>query len=319
MRLALTALLALATAAGAGRTAFWLRPPATAAELERTLVAARQAGFTDVLLEGFYHGRTIWPSRVAPMKTSYDALAVAARVAEREGLALNVWFETLYWRPADKFGVPPSPLWKDAWATRTADGRTSLDRSDLGFVDPAEPGVGDVLEALVREAAERAPGAGLHLDYLRLPREAEFGFHPASLEEFRRRSGRDARDLRAVADDAADRLVWTEVRRDAVSRLAGRLIAAYRNAGGRGLVSAAVFSGRDPVQDWRSWPGLQAAMPMLYLPSAAFYPLALLAWPRGEGLWPGVRAHGGAEDLRAQLDAVRAAGFPNVAVFDWRP
>src|SRR4051812_42897454 len=87
----------------AHRTATWIRPPATPEELERTLVAAKQAGFTEVLLEGFYHGRAIWKSEVAPMKLGYDALERASRVAAREGLGLNVWFETLYWRPDSRF------------------------------------------------------------------------------------------------------------------------------------------------------------------------------------------------------------------------
>ncbi|PYE54571.1 hypothetical protein [Deinococcus yavapaiensis] len=316
--LALTALLLSAASA---RTALWLRPPSTPDALERTLVAAKAAGFTDVLLEGFYHGRTIWRSAVAPMKTSYDALDVAARVSRREGLNLSVWMETLYWRPAAKFGVPVTPLWSDGLATRTADGRDSLAVSDLGFVDPAEPRVGEVLEALVRELTARDANVGLHLDYLRYPREADFGFSAGNFAAFTRRTGKDARAIRKFDDGGnvtSDWHAWSDVRRDAVTSLANRLITAYRDAGGRSLVSAAVFSGSDPLQDWGSWRGLDVAMPMFYLPWPSLYPVALLPWPRSENVWPGVQDRADVP-LERQLEIVRRQGFPNVAVFGWTP
>lgn len=315
----LVLLTACAPAVGPARTAFWLRPPASAAELERTLTEASKAGFTDVLLEGFYHGRTVWPSGVAPMKTNYDALGTALRVGEREGLHVSVWFEMLYWRPAPRFGVPTTPLWRDEWATRTATGQTSLELSDLGFVSPAEPGVGEALEALVREVATRYPAAGLHLDYLRYPREAGFGYDPALLAAFEAQTGLDARTLRPGDDENLAR--WRALRRNAVTTLANRLIAAYRDAGGRGLVSAAVYQGNDPLQDWREWRGLQVAMPMFYLPQgfAGLYPLGLFGFARDGSVWPGLRVGGGYPALSEQLVQVRGLGFSGVAVFGWTP
>ena len=324
MRAALTLALALLSVASA-RTAFWLRPPGTPAELERTLTAAKQAGFTDVLIEGFYHGRTIWPSRVAPMKTNYDALKTTMDFARREGLNVSVWFETLYWRPADKFGIPVTPLWRDEWATRTREGFTSLQLSPLGFVDPAEPGVGDTLEALVREFTSLYRDAGLHLDYLRYPREDAFGYHPALLEAFERETGRDARTLIPSGSQSGtaspEERRWVELRRDAITSLANRLTGAYRDVGGRGMTSAAVFHSNDPLQDWRSWKGLDVAMPMLYLPAnyAGLYPFMLLPFPKGERVWPGVQVGAGYQPLEQQLQTIRNLGYPNVAVFNWKP
>jgi len=319
---ALLTLAAVASGAASARVALWLRPPATAPELERTLVAAKQAGFTDVLLEGFYHGRTVWPSAVAPMKTNYDALKTAVVIGEREGLNVSVWFETLYWRPAAKFGVPVTPLWRDEWATRTKTGLTSLDVSNLGFVDPAEPGVGDVLERLVREVTAQYPRVGLHLDYLRYPREDVFGFHPTLVERFRQETGKDPRDLTfQPGGDSPEERRWTELRRDAVTSLANRLIGAYRDAGGQGLASAAVYQSLDPLQDWRSWRGLQVAMPMIYLPQSfqGLYAFMLLSFPKGEHVWPGIRVGPGYAGLGGQLQQLRDLGYPNVAVFDWKP
>ncbi|AFZ67299.1 family 10 glycosylhydrolase [Deinococcus peraridilitoris] len=322
MRILLTLALACASLAPA-KMAFWLRPPTTPTELERTLAAAKAAGFTDVLLEGFYHGRTVWPSEVTSMKTSYDALEVTMKFASREGLNVSVWFETLYWRPAEKFGVPVTPLWRDEWATLSKEGWTSLQHGNLGFVDPAESGVGEVLERLVREVATRHPGAGLHLDYLRYPRESDFGYTPTQLQEFQRRTGRDARTIAQQNGDGPtpEWETWMALRRDAVTNLANRLIGAFRDAGGQGLVSAAVYGGQDPLQDWRSWRGLQVAMPMLYLPTnfASFLPFALLPFPKGEQLWPGVQIGPNYPSLAQQQATLRALGYPNIAVFDWRP
>ncbi len=229
-------LAAASQATPAHRTAVWIRPPATPEELERTLVAARQAGFTDVLLEGFYHGRAIWKSEVAPMKLGYDALERASRVAAREGLGLNVWFETLYWRPDSRFGVPVTPLWKDRYATLSEKGQTSLEVSRLGFVDPADPEVGEMLSGLTAELGRLYPQVGLHLDYLRYPREAEFGYHPAAVAAFQAQTGLDAHRLSKRDDGGAvtpEWQGWERFRRDQVTALAARLIGRYRQAGGQ--------------------------------------------------------------------------------------
>ncbi|MEF2276753.1 family 10 glycosylhydrolase [Deinococcus sp. YIM 134068] len=309
------------SAQSTGRLAFWLRPPATAAELRTTLNAARQAGFTDVLLEGFYHGRVAWASDQFPRKLDYDAVQTALDVQAQGGPRVNVWVETLYWRPAASFGIPVTPLWKDSLATLTADGRPSLSVSKLGFVDPAAPEVRDTLARLVTELATRYPEAGLHLDYLRYPRETDFGYHPAALAGFRAQTGLDARTLPRAGEDGPGNgwRQWVAYRQNLTTTLAGNLIRTYRDSGGRSLVSAAVYGMSDPLQNWRAWSGLEAAMPMLYLPGNLLTRLALLQFPRGEGVWPGVQVGPRYPALADQLRTVRAAGYSNVAVFGWTP
>ena len=313
----------------APRLALWLRPPDTAQALDDTLKAARRAGFTDVLLEGFYHGRAIWNSKIAPAKLSYDALAVANAAAIREGLTLNVWFETLYWRPADSFGIPVTPLWQGSLATLSREGRTSLEVSRLGFVDPAAPGVADTLAALTAELGQLYPGVGLHLDYLRYPREADFGYHPAAIQGFMAQGGPDPRRLPASdtgdstggtnGDSGEARAGWERYRQGLITALAGRLIGSYRTAGGRGLVSAAVYGGSDPLQNWRAWPGLDAAMPMLYYPFPWLYNLLPLRFEPGAGIWPGIQVGAGYPALAEQVAQLRRLGYPNVSVFGWQP
>jgi len=87
LALGLGAAAAQDTATTAHRTAVWIRPPGSPQELERTLIAAKHAGFTEVLLEGFYHGRAIWKSDLSPMKLDYDALELASRVRRARGWA----------------------------------------------------------------------------------------------------------------------------------------------------------------------------------------------------------------------------------------
>ncbi|WP_425146938.1 family 10 glycosylhydrolase [Deinococcus sp.] len=302
------------------RLALWLRPPATAQALDATLSAAKRAGFTDVLLEGFYHGRAIWTSKIAPANLSYDALAVASAAAQREGLTLNVWFETLYWRPADSFGIPVTPLWKDDLATLSREGKTSLDLSKLGFVDPAAPGVSEVLTGLTAELGRLYPGVGLHLDYLRYPREADFGYHPAALAGFKAQTGLDPRsfpDSDPGGEFSQARASWTQYRQSMITGLATRLIASYRAAGGTGLVSAAVYGGNDPLQNWREWQGLDAAMPMLYYPLLFLYQFAPLRFAPGPNLWPGIQVGAGKPSLAEQLELLHRLGYPNVSVFGW--
>ncbi len=321
MRLLLACLLSLASWSLAD-TAVWLRPPATPQALTRELQAAKQAGFTDVLLEGFYHGRAAWTTDAAPPKLTYDALAVAAPLARQLGLRLSAWVEVTYWRPAPEFGIPVTPLWQDRYATLSREGQPSLAVSKLGFVDPADPEVGAIMERVVRDLATRYPDVGLHLDYLRYPREADFGYHPTAVRDFTARFGADPRTLRPPrGDDPGDPLLaqWTAYRQGLVTALARRLIGAYRGAGGQGRVTAAVYGGADPLQRWQDWTGLQAAMPMFYFPANALYPLALIGWPRGEGVWPGVKVGPGLPPLDSQLATLRALGYLNVSVFGWTP
>ncbi|WP_407541235.1 family 10 glycosylhydrolase [Deinococcus radiomollis] len=313
------------------RTAVWIRPPDSPQELERTLVAARQAGFTDVLLEGFYHGRAIWKSEVAPMKLGYDALALASAVAGREGLGLNIWFETLYWRPDSSFGIPVTPLWKDSYATLSSRGQTSLEVSKLGFVDPADPQVQELLGRLTGELGRLYPQVGLHLDYLRYPREADFGYHPAAVSAFRAQTGLElrvpeSREPGGALDDPGSRREpggtvpeWRTFRQAQITGLAARLISSYRAAGGRGMVSAAVFGRNDPLQDWRHWPGLEVAMPMLYYPLPLLYRLVPFQFTPGEAVWPGIQLRAGGSPLAEQLALLHGLGYPNVAVFGWTP
>ncbi len=312
------------------RTAVWIRPPASPQELERTLVAARQAGFTEVLLEGFYHGRAIWKSDVAPMELNYDALAVASAVAGREGLGLNLWFETLYWRPASSFGIPVTPLWKDSYATLSSKGQTSLEVSKLGFVDPADPEVQELLSRLTGELGRLYPQVGLHLDYLRYPREADFGYHPAAVSAFKAQTGLELRVPESreggTPDDPGSRHEpggtvpeWRTFRQAQITGLAGRLISSYHAAGGRGLVSAAVFRLRDPLQDWRNWPGLEVAMPMFYYPVPLLYRLLPFQFAPSASIWPGIQVRAGGSPLAEQLALLHSLGYPNVAVFGWTP
>lgn len=317
-----TACAAPTAASGTARTAFWLRPPATAAELERTLSAAQTAGFTDVLLEGFYHGRVAWNSTQFPRKLSYDAVQTALNVQARGGPRVNVWIETLYWRPDASFGIPVTPLWKDSMATLSMDGRPSLSLSKLGFVDPADADVQATLTALVREVATLYPGAGLHLDYLRYPRETDFGYHPAALAGFAAQTGLDARTLKRQNEGGATSegwRLWTEYRAGLITKLAGTLTSTYRASGGRGLISAAVFYLHDPLQHWEVWPGLEAAMPMLYTPYPALTRLALLQFPQRQLVWPGLQVGAGYPSLAAQVQTVRSSGYGNAAVFGWTP
>ena len=256
------------------------------------------------------------------MKLDYDALELASRVTTREGLGLNLWFETLYWRPDSSFGIPVTPLWKDSYATLSAAGQTSLEVSKLGFVDPTDPEVGNLLSGLSAELGHLYPQVGLHLDYLRYPREADFGYHPAAVAAFLEQSGIDARVLARPdpqGEFAAERQLWTAFRREQVTALAGRLIASYRAAGGTGLVSAAVYGAADPLQDWRRWPGLQAAIPMLYYPLPALYRLTPFQFAPGKMIWPGVRVQAGGTPLGEQLALLHRLGYPNVAVFGWTP
>lgn len=75
----------------------WVRPDRRAA-LD-VLTPLRGAGYTDVFVESFYHGMTIYPSEVAPQRPEFrggDKLAEYRLAAATLGLRLHAWVEVLY-------------------------------------------------------------------------------------------------------------------------------------------------------------------------------------------------------------------------------
>ena len=294
----------------------WVRPDARGAL--GVLSALRRAGYTDIFLETFYHGMTIYPGGVAPQLPEFagrDVLSEYARAAATLGLRLHAWLEVLYWQPPSRYGAGGGLLsLHPEWETRDAAGRPSSQGAHgMGFADPGLFAVRQTVYTLAGEVARRAPAVGLHLDYLRLPAGGDYGYQGDSVRNFERLSGHAPWSL-----DPA----WLAYRQDLLTQVAGGLSRAYRAGGGQGLVTAAVnpeypFYKAETLQLWPRWSGVDVFIPMAYSQNNLYLQL-LGRYVRARSpkpVWMGLSVGDGYPSLQSQVGALKPEGYSNFVVF----
>jgi uncharacterized lipoprotein YddW (UPF0748 family) len=166
------------------------------------------------------------------------------------------------------------------------------------YLSPAVPGVGDHLEAVVRELVRLYPMDGLHLDFVRYP-GPDFDHSRASLEGFlRATAGTDLLD-----GPARNPAAWGSYQRQVLTALVTRLADAARAERPGLVLSAAVVPDEAQAvhhkfQDWPRWlsAGVLAALcPMTYTPdNELFRQQVELANERAGGVqpvWAGIGAY----------------------------
>jgi uncharacterized lipoprotein YddW (UPF0748 family) len=191
------------------------------------------------------------------------------------------------------------------------------------YLSPSAPGVGDRLEAVVRELLRGYPLQGLHFDFIRYP-GPEYDWSRPALEGFARRSG--SRDL--LQAPVADPEAFGAYRREVLTHLAERLARAARAERGGIVVSAAVVPDdaaalSQKFQDWPGWLSrgiLDAVCPMSYSTDERIFKRQVevaRAYVRsGQALWAGVGAY--RLDIRDTVERVRTArllGASGVVLF----
>ncbi|HWW94017.1 MAG TPA: family 10 glycosylhydrolase, partial [Vicinamibacteria bacterium] len=142
------------------------------------------------------------------------------------------------------------------------------------YLSPSAPGVGEHLEAVVRELLRGYPVQGLHLDFIRYP-GPDYDYSRPALEGFRRAHG--GSDL--VAGPAQDPAAWDAYRRDTLTALLVRIGKAAREEQPGIVVSAAVVPDEAQAvshryQHWPSWMArglLDALCPMTYTPDSRIF------------------------------------------------
>jgi len=208
------------------------------------------------------------------------------------------------------------------------------------YLDPAAPGTADELVATFAELCARYPELdGLHLDYIRYPEVLpfipgtrfgvglDFGYGVRSRERFRAETGQVA----PFGDHIENADAWDAWRREKVDALVREIARAARAAQPHISVSAAVWTYADRAyqvlgQDWRRWleeGWLDFAVPMAYTRDdrlLRYQAETFARSPQGSRIWPGLGVWLFAADppgaLR-QLDIVRTAGAPAIALFSW--
>ena len=84
----------------------WIRPTETTPhQIEKTIEKMKNVGITDIFLETFYHGKTIYPSKHLKNNgviyqreefTGFDPLEVWINEAHKRNIKIHIWFECFY-------------------------------------------------------------------------------------------------------------------------------------------------------------------------------------------------------------------------------
>ncbi len=266
------------------------KSPAEVEELVENAAAARvNAIFMQARRRGdVYYLRSVEPPAQDPAYSpNFDALDYLIHRAHAHGIEVHAWFvvSRLWTSPAPP--LDPRHVWHrhgpdasgdDFWMTVSSAGATG-NSIDLGHPAAAQ----HIADLVVNVARDYPDVDGLHLDYIRYPEEADFGWNPKAVERFQRLENRTGAPAR---NDAA----WADFRRRQVTQLVREIYLRSNAANPSIKVSAAVITwgdgprGADPdasyrgldaysrvFQDWRGWLEegiLDLAIPMNYFVDA---------------------------------------------------
>ena len=267
--------------------AVWHRPHEKSdAEVEKTVLMLKDAGFNLILVETNYEGKANALKCVhdfLPVKEGYenfDVIDSFISICKKNGVKIHAWFEDFFFGTKDT-GCKMAELHPE-WMARRKDGGLLHDAfDDFYFLNPAYKEVRELVLSLVKELIDNYDFDGFQLDYIRYPVshgiDRTAGFDDYTKAEFLKDTGID---VDAIEDNkSAEWRKFIEWRASKVTEYVEsvrKLILEYRANGRYIELSTAVFG--DPneainlkCQDWRYWVKqgwLDAIYPMAYLNDA---------------------------------------------------
>lgn len=164
----------------------WLRPESVSVvQIDKALDKLQQAHVTDVFLETYFQGKTIYPSAVLreyglaeqhPRYGGVDVLGLWIEHAHARGLKVHAWTQVFFAGNADanieQYGpiLQTYPNWRNVQMPQWNTPQPVPSNIEHGhyFLDPANPEVRVFLKKLILEIAQY-PLDGLNLDYIRYP------------------------------------------------------------------------------------------------------------------------------------------------------
>ena len=326
------------------------------------LETAQALGCTDLFVQVYRAGRAWFDSSVAdpsPYRSAREAAGVDPLTtlldqAEAAGLRVHAWVNVLSLaRNAD---APIVQMLGPDVVLSDRRGRSLLTYPDyeipqpdrsyyrMGtpgvYLDPAAPGVAELLTVTFTELLQRYPRlAGLHLDYIRYPDVLpfvpgsrfgvglDFGYGEASRQRFRRETGLEA----PLGDRIGPANRWDDWRREKLTALVEQIGRAARTVQPGAQLSAAVWTYADRGylalgQDWRGW--LEAdlidfAVPMAYTLDdrlLRYQAESFAGLPYGDRIWIGLGSWLFATNPAravAQIALIRDAGAHAEALFSY--
>ena len=236
-------------------------------------------GINNIFIETYYHGKTIYPSRVmdrygfTKQYEEYegcDPLKIWINEAHKRGIKVHIWFQAFYVGNKPPESNPKSILaQKPYWANyqkKNADSGTiaySVSEHNGYFLDPANPEVQAFLCDLLSEIINKYKPDGINLDYIRYPQSlsvnypnydmSNWGYTGYARNEFKAMYGQDPIDVRTT-----DGLwsCWKYYRAGKITDFVRKVSNICHN--NHTLLTAVIFPNRvsamdTKLQDWKQW------------------------------------------------------------------
>lgn len=254
----------------------WLRPTETSeTRIIETVNRIQQAGIDNIFLETYFHGKTIFPSKVmseyglTPQYETFqgiDPLKIYIREAHKRRMKIHVWFETFYVGNENPNSNSKSILAVyPSWGNKTkkdinSEGPSKSTSEHNGyFLDPSNPEVQEFLGKLAEEIITVYRPDGINIDYIRYPNSvgsndnSNWGYTDVARNDFLAIYGTDPAQIKRNTQEAAD---WNAYRIEQVSNMVKKFgqIGRKNNV----YVSAVIFPDRQAAlntkfQDWKTW------------------------------------------------------------------
>lgn len=326
----------------------WLRPyQRNAQEVKSTVKHLKSLGIDTVFLETFYHGRTIYPSKVMATNgfipqnenfTGYDPLAAWSEECKKQKIKLHIWFETFYIGNENPQMNPQNILFLNPeWGNKIKKDTDSVYPSKAVtehngyFLDPANPDVKKFLTDLVEEIAETYHPDGINLDYIRYPQSVSemnsWGFTKYARNEFKQKYSIDPADIHNSQEQLVN---WGNYRRNAVTETVKNISEICRK--NNIYLTAVIFPDRlsaltTKLQDWKEWSntGIIDGITPLFLTcdsktAANSINKVMAAINPNTKLYAGIFVTfigGSSDDLIRQLHMAKKMNLGGVIIFDY--
>lgn len=325
----------------------WIRPVELSSfEIRNTIRNLKRLGVNTIFLETFYHGKTIYPSKLMAtygfvpqneMFQGFDPLKIWREECKKEKIKLHIWFETFYLGNDNPNANPQHILFLNpGWGNKTkkeymAINPTKATTEHNGyFLDPVNPEVRTFLLDLLEEIIVNYHPDGINLDYIRYPQAISemnsWGYTEKARELFESVYDKDP----VKFSDTATLVEWANFRRNYVTlmvKAAHELCVKHKV-----YMSAVIFPDRlsaltTKLQDWKEWShqGYVDAVTPLFLTcdartaSHSIKRVASVLSPKTE-LFAGIFVTfigGSPDDLIRQIHETRKLNLNGVVLFDY--
>lgn len=268
----------------------WHRPYETSLSLIReTLDELKSMNFTDIYLETFWNGYTIYKSEYAPYHVLFsganfgpyeDYLSAFIAEAKLRDINVQAWVENFFVGVSWQY----SSLWDDypEWRIKDINGGSVItgkggDEEGFLFFDPANPETREFVLNIYREIVE-FDFTGLQLDYIRYPSgntnvQHSTGYTEYAMNEFKELYGVSGNVVQLVQSDSNIYNKWNEYRQMKINTFVETIHTEIRDLKpGIKLTIAvgpdAAYAKINLMQDWKTWVEngwIDAVLPMVYV------------------------------------------------------